>query len=61
MAKQTTAQALNFNQQYTFWQSRSMNRPGVTRNNRFASDFATSYASIALDMYRSEMARRPGR
>ncbi len=61
MAKQTTVQALNFNQQYTFWQSRSMNRPSVTRNNRFASDFATSYASIALDMYRSEMARRPGR
>jgi hypothetical protein len=57
MAQQSTAQVLNFNQPYTFWQGRSMNRTAV-QNNRFASDFSTSYASIALQMYRTEITRR---
>lgn len=60
MAQQATAQVLNFNQPYTFWQGRSMNRSAVL-NNRFASDVSTSYASLALQMYRSEITRRTNR
>lgn len=56
MAQQATAQVLNFDRPYTFWEGRSMNRT-ATLNNRFASDVSTSYASLALQMYRNEISR----
>ncbi|MGZ3691575.1 MAG: hypothetical protein ACXVAX_08725, partial [Pseudobdellovibrio sp.] len=53
--KQITDNVLQMGSGYSLWLSTSMNSPNTLLNNRFASDFATSYASLALQMYRSEV------
>lgn len=55
VSQQITRNVLSMGQDYTLWLSNSMNREGSTLNNRFASDVATSYASLALQMYRSDI------
>lgn len=55
VSKQITDNVLSMGQDYTMWLSNSMNREGSTLNNRFASDVATSYATLALQMYRSDI------
>lgn len=42
-----------------FWYQASMNRPGSPRNDRFATDFASSYASLALQMYGTGVLNAP--
>jgi hypothetical protein len=51
-SRQQTGSFLRINGDSTLWPSTSMNRNGVIVNDRFSSDFATSYASLALQMYR---------
>jgi hypothetical protein len=55
VSQQITRNVLSMGQDYTLWLSTSMNRENATLNNRFASDVATSYASLALQMYRSDI------
>jgi hypothetical protein len=55
VSQQITGNVLSMGQDYTLWLSNSMNREGATLNNRFASDVATSYATLALQMYRSDI------
>ena len=43
----------------TFWFQSSINRPGTPLNDRFASDFASSYASLTLQMYGSDVLGHP--
>lgn len=54
-SQQQTGNFLNMGADSTFWVSTSMNRENVLFNNRFASDFATSYATLALQFYKSEV------
>lgn len=53
-SRQQTGNLLSMGDGSTMWLSTSMNREGRLLNNRFASDFATSYASLALQFYNSE-------
>lgn len=54
-SQQQTGNLLSMGEGATLWLSSSMNRENRLLNNRFASDFATSYASLALQFYRSEL------
>lgn len=40
------------------WNATSMNRNNSLLNNRFASDYTTSYSALALSMYRTEILAR---
>ncbi|MEQ1723253.1 MAG: hypothetical protein ABL930_08750 [Pseudobdellovibrio sp.] len=58
-AQQQTGNLLSMGDGSTLWVSTSMNRENALFNNRFASDFATSYASLALQFYKSDVMTLP--
>lgn len=57
-AAQQTGNLLRMGEGATLWPSTSMNRNNSILNDRFASDFATSYTSLALQMYRAQVLLR---
>lgn len=52
---QATGNFLQMGEGTVLWNATSMNRTGSPFNDRFASDFSTSYASLALSMYQTEV------
>ena len=52
---QTTGNFLQMGEATVLWIAGSMNRTGSLINDRFASDYSTSYAALALTMYKSEV------
>lgn len=52
---QSTGNLLQMGDGTTLWPSISMNRTNVLRNDRFASDYSTSYSALALSIYKSEV------
>lgn len=53
--QQQTGNFLNMGDGSVLWVATSMNRTDSVRNDRFASDFTTSYASLALQFYKSAL------
>lgn len=53
--QQITGNNLEMGNASVFWPARSMNRVNSLRNDRFASDIATSYSALALQMYKTEV------
>lgn len=52
---QATGNFLQMGDGTVLWRATSMNRTNSLFNDRFASDFATSYAALALSFYKSEV------
>ena len=52
---QATGNFLQMGDGTVLWNATSMNRTDSLFNDRFASDFSTSYASLALSMYQTEV------
>ncbi len=53
--KQAIGNFLQMGDATVLWNAASMNRTGSLLNDRFASDYSTSYASLALSMYQAEV------
>lgn len=53
--QQERGRFLGYQQRLTLWTAQSMNRENALLNNRFASDIATSYSALALQMYGREV------
>ena len=53
--QQATSNILDMGDDSVLWPATSMNRTNSLRNDRFVSDIATSYASLALQLYRNEV------
>lgn len=53
--KQATGNFLQMGAATVLWNATSMNRTDSLFNDRFASDYSTSYASLALSMYQTEV------
>lgn len=52
---QATGNFLQMGEGTVLWNATSLNRTGSLFNDRFASDYSTSYASLALSMYQTEV------
>lgn len=52
---QETGNFLQMGDGSVLWPATSMNRTNSMRNDRFASDIATSYSALALGMYKTEV------
>lgn len=57
---QATGNFLQMGDGTVLWNATSMNRINSLFNDRFASDYSTSYSSLALSFYRSEVLRTAG-
>lgn len=53
--KQVIGNFLQMGEGTVLWQAISMNKTGSLLNDRFASDFATSYSALALSLYKIEV------
>lgn len=53
--QQVTGNFLEMGNGTVLWTAKSMNRENRLFNDRFASDYSTSYSSLALQMYKTEV------
>lgn len=57
--QQETGNYLEMGEGTVLWRAKSMNRTDSLLNDRFASDFATSYSALALQLYQTEVLLTP--